>query len=112
VTKYPFLLYPLPLHFLLILIDILWKQSGLRAFEKSVLQREFGCKREEGEGMRQLGYEELMYFSAYIFRVMRSRKMKWLGHVACANLKRRDYFGDINVDLRIVVTWIGCEGMD
>lgn len=77
-----------------------------------MLQREFGCKREEGEGMRQLGYEELMYFSAYIFRVMRSRKMKWLGLVACANLKRRDYFGDLNVDLRIVVTWIGCEGMD
>jgi hypothetical protein len=108
VTKYPFLLHPLPLHFLLILI--LWKQCRLRAFEKSILQRAFGCKREEGEGMRKLGYEELVYFSAYIFRVIRSRKMKWLGHVACVNLKRRDYFGDLGVDLRIVVTWIGFEG--
>jgi hypothetical protein len=43
-----------PRHFL---IHILWKQSRLRAFEKSLLQRAFGCEREEGEGMRKLGYE-------------------------------------------------------
>lgn len=62
--------------------------------------------------MRKLGYDERMYFSAYTFGVIRSRKMKWMGHVACVNLKRRDYFGDLVVDLRIVVTWIGFEGMD
>jgi hypothetical protein len=62
--------------------------------------------------MRKLGYEEFMYFSAYIFRVIRSRKIKWLGHVGCVNFKRRDYFGDLGVDLRIVVTWIGFKGMD
>ena len=77
-----------------------------------MLQGAFGCKREEGDGMRKLGYVELMYFSAYIFRVIRSRKMKWLGHVACVNLNRRDYFSDLGVDLRVVVTWIGFEVMD
>lgn len=61
--------------------------------------------------MRKLSYEELICFSAYILRVIRSRKMKWLGHLACINLKRRDYFGDLGVELRIVVTWIGFEGM-
>lgn len=84
----------------------------MRAFEKSILQRVFGCKREEGEGMRKLGYEEFMYFSAYIFRVIRSRKMKCMGYVTCVNLKRRDYSGNLGVDLRIVVTWIGFKGMD
>lgn len=72
-----------------------------------MLQRAFGCKREEGEGMRKLGYEELMYFLAYIFRVIRSRKMKWLRHVTCVVLKSRGYFGNLGVDLRLVVTWIG-----
>jgi hypothetical protein len=38
--------------------------------------------------------------------------MKWLELVACVNLKRRNYFGDLGVDLRIVVTWIRFEGMD
>jgi hypothetical protein len=77
VTKYPFLLHPLSLYFLLILI--LWKQCRLRAFEKSIQQRAFGCKKEEGEGIRKLGYEELMYFSAYVFRVIRSSKISGWG---------------------------------
>jgi hypothetical protein len=76
VTIYSFLLHPFLLLFLLILICILCKQSRLRAYEKSMLQRTFGCKREEGEGIIKLGYEELLCFSAYIFRVIRSRKMK------------------------------------
>lgn len=77
-----------------------------------MLQRAFGCKREEGDGRRKLGYEELMCFSADIFRVIKSRKRKWLGHVAGIKLKRRDYFSDLGMDLRIIVTWIGFEGTD
>jgi hypothetical protein len=98
VTKCPFLFHPLPLLFLLILICILQEQSGLRVFEKRVLQRAFGCKREEGAGRRKLGCEELMFFSVDIIRVIKSRRMNWMGHVACRNLKGRDYLGDLGVD--------------
>jgi hypothetical protein len=38
--------------------------------------------------------------------------MKWMGHVAHRNLKERDYLGDLSVDMRIILTWIGFEGMN
>jgi hypothetical protein len=57
----------------------------LRLFENRVLRRIFGPKRDEvtGEG-RKLHNEELhnLYSSPDIIRQMKSRRMRWAGHVA------------------------------
>jgi hypothetical protein len=57
----------------------------LRAFENRVLRRIFGLKREElVGGWRRLHNEELhnSYASPNIVRVLKSRSMWWVGHVA------------------------------
>jgi hypothetical protein len=54
-------------------------------FENRVLRRIFGTKRDEVTGeWRKLYNEELnnLYCSPNIFRVMNSRIMRWVGHVA------------------------------
>jgi hypothetical protein len=50
-----------------------------------VLRRIFGSKMDEvREGWRKLHNEELndVYFSPNIVRVIKSRRMRWAGHVA------------------------------
>jgi hypothetical protein len=49
-----------------------------------VLRRIFGPKREEDGSWRKLHNDELhsLYSSLNIVRVIKSRKMKWAGHVA------------------------------
>jgi hypothetical protein len=57
---------------------------GLRVFENRVLRRIFGSKREEVTGShRKLHNEELhdLYSSPSIIRMVRSRWMRWAGHV-------------------------------
>jgi hypothetical protein len=58
------------------------EKCRLRVFEKWVLRRIFGPKRNEvtGEG-RKLHNEELydLYSSPNIFRVIISRRMRWAG---------------------------------
>ena len=57
----------------------------LRVFENRVLRRIFGPKRDEVTGeWRKLHNEELnnMYSSPNIVRVIKSRRMRWSGHVA------------------------------
>ena len=54
-------------------------------FEKKVLKRIFGTKRDEVTGeWRKLHKEELnnLYSSLNIIRVIKSRRMRWAGHVA------------------------------
>ena len=54
-------------------------------FENSVLRRIFGPKRDEVTGeWRKLHNEELsdLYFLPNILRVVKSRRMRWAGHVA------------------------------
>jgi hypothetical protein len=54
-------------------------------FKNRVVKRIFGAKREELEGSwRGLHSEELynLYASPNIIRVMKSLKMRWMGHVA------------------------------
>jgi hypothetical protein len=54
-------------------------------FENNVLRRIFGPEREEMMGgWRKLHIEELpdLYSSLRIIRIMKSRRMKWAGHVA------------------------------
>jgi len=57
----------------------------LIGFENRVLGRIFGPKRDEVTGeWRKLHIEELndLYFSPNIFRVIKSRRMRWARHVA------------------------------
>ena len=54
-------------------------------FENRVLRRVFGPKRDEVTGKwRRLHNEELydLYPSPNIVRVMKSRRLRWRGHVA------------------------------
>jgi len=60
-------------------------ERGLRVFENRVLRRIFGPKRDEVTGeWRKLHNEELndLNCSPNIFRVIKSRRMFWSGHVA------------------------------
>jgi hypothetical protein len=56
----------------------------LRFFENRVLRRIFGPKREEHRSCRKLHNDELhsLYSSPNIARVIKSRRMRWVGHVA------------------------------
>jgi hypothetical protein len=63
-------------------------------FENRVLRRIFGPKRDEVTGSwRKLQNEELhnMYPSPSIIRMIKSRRMKWAGHVAQIGPKRTAY---------------------
>ena len=57
----------------------------MRNFENRVLRRIFGPKRDEVTGeWRKLHIKELsdLYFLPNIVRVVKSRRMRWAGHVA------------------------------
>jgi hypothetical protein len=59
-----------------------------------VLRRIFGPKRDEvTRGWRKLHYEELhnLYSSPSIIKIIKSRRMKWAGHVARMWDKRNVY---------------------
>jgi hypothetical protein len=63
-------------------------------FENMVLRRIFGPKRDEVTGeWRKLHNEELnaLGCSPNIVRVIKSRIMRWAGHVACAGERRGLY---------------------
>jgi len=61
------------------------EERRLRVFENRALRRVFGPKRDELTGeWRKLHNEELsdQYFLPNIVRVVKSRRMRWAGHVA------------------------------
>ena len=61
------------------------EERKLRVFEKMVLRRIFGPRRDEVTGeWRRLHNEKLidLYSSPNIVRVIKSRRMRWAGHVA------------------------------
>jgi hypothetical protein len=62
----------------------LGEEHRLRVFENKVLRRIFGPKREEDGSWRKLHNDELhdLNSSPNIVRVIKSRKMRWAGHVA------------------------------
>jgi hypothetical protein len=63
-------------------------------FENRVLRRIFGLKRDEVTGGRRKLYnEELdnLYSSPSIIRMIKTRRMRWAGHVARMKEKRNAY---------------------
>ena len=97
------------------------EERRLRVFENRVLRRVFGSKRDEVTGeWRKLNNEELrdIYSLPNIVRVVKSRRMRWAGHVArmgegrgvhrvlVGNLRERDHWGDPAVDGRIILRWL------
>ena len=108
----------------------LWEERRLRVFENLVLRRIYGPRRGEVTGeRRRLHNEELndLYCSPNIVRVVKSRRMRWAGHVASMGEERgvyRDLVGkpegkrplgrprcrwvdNIRMDLQEVGMWTG-----
>jgi hypothetical protein len=88
-------------------------------FENSVLRRIFGPKRDEVMGQwRKFHSEELhnLYSSPDIIRQVKSRRMRWAGHMACMrekctrfwweNPKERDHSEDRGVGGKVGSEWI------
>jgi hypothetical protein len=60
------------------------EEHRVRVFENRVLRRIFGLRRDEVTGeWRKLHNEELhdLYYSPSIIRMIKSRRMRWAGHV-------------------------------
>jgi hypothetical protein len=84
-----------------------------------VLRRIFGPKREEDESLRKLHNDELhsLYYSTNILTVIKSRRMRWAGHVArmgrgevftgfwLRGPKGKDHWEDLGVGRRITLKW-------
>ena len=99
----------------------LWEESRLRVFENMVLRRIFGPRRNEvtGKWMRLHNEEPNgLYTSPKIVRIIKSRIMKLAGQMArigdergrigfwWGNRRGRDRWGDLGVDLWIILGWI------
>jgi hypothetical protein len=70
------------------------EECRLRVFENKVLRRIFGPKRDEVTGKwRRLHNKELytLYSSPNIIRVIKSRILRWAGHVARMGERRGTY---------------------
>jgi len=89
------------------------EERKLRVFENTVLRRIFGHRRDKVIGeWRRMHNEELndLYTSPNIVRVIKSRRMRWAGHVtrmtgergcigSCwGKWRERDHRGDQGVD--------------
>jgi hypothetical protein len=95
------------------------EEHRLSVFENRVLRKTFGRKREEDELWRKLNDDELhsLYSSLNMVRVFKSRRMRWVGHVACMGEGRgvyrvlgpkvRDHWEDLGAGGRITLS---CSG--
>jgi hypothetical protein len=71
----------------------LGEENRLRVFENRVLRRIFGPKREEDGLWRKLHTDELqsLYSSPNIVSVVKSKRIRWAGRVACIGEGRGVY---------------------
>ena len=106
------------------------EERRLKMSENRVLRRIFGPRRVEVTGeWGKLNHEEVsdLYCSPSIFRVFKSRRMRWTGHVARMNYRRgvsrvwvgalrdTDHLEDQGVDVGIIflnLQEVGCGDMD
>jgi hypothetical protein len=68
----------------------LYKNFTCPVFENRVLRRIFGTKRDEVTGeWRKLHNKELhdLYSSPRVIRIIKSRRMRWAGHVERTGIK-------------------------
>jgi hypothetical protein len=94
------------------------KQNRVRVFKNRVLRKTFGAKTDEATGeWRRLLNEDLyyLYSSSIIIQVIKSRIMRWVGHVPCMGDRRgayrvlvgkpegRDHLEDLGIDERIIL---------
>jgi hypothetical protein len=97
------------------------EERRLRVFENRMLRRIFGPNRDEMTGeRRKLHNYELndLSSSLTIVRVIKSRRMRWVEHVARVGrgevyaefwrgkLSKRDHLEDPDVNGRIILIWI------
>ncbi|KAJ4427647.1 hypothetical protein ANN_25295 [Periplaneta americana] len=87
--------YPAALLLVCIYINIILREEyRLRVFENKVLRKIFGAKRDEVKGeWRKLHNAELhaLYSSPDIIRNIKSRRLRWAGHVARIGESRNAY---------------------
>jgi hypothetical protein len=96
----------------------LGEENRLRVFGNRVLRKIFGPKRDEDGSWRKLHNDELhdLYSSPNFVRVIKSRRMRWAGHVArmggevftgfwLGGPKARDHWEDLGVGGRITLKW-------
>jgi hypothetical protein len=97
----------------------LGEEHRLRVFENRVLRKIFGPKREEDGSWRKLHNDELhsVYCSPNIVRVIKSRRLRWAGHMArmgrgevftgfwLGGPKGKDHWEDIGVGGMITLKW-------
>ena len=107
------------------------EERRLRVFENRVLRRIFGPKRDKvTREWRKLCNEEVnvLYFSPTIVRVIKSRRMRWAGHVAHIRERRGIYRVSVGKlegnrplgrprhrwedDIKMDLQEVGCGGMD
>jgi hypothetical protein len=69
------------------------EEYRLSVFENRVLRKIFGPRWEEDRLWRKLHNDEFhnVYFSPNIVKVIKSRRMRWTGHVACMGEGRSVY---------------------